>query len=356
MHYLTVSLASSGFHPGASRLGADAAWPVGRRLLDMAARAERAGLRAAWLGETPSADAFRLDPLITLGSLIGVTGRLGLGAHWSVDYAEPFHVARVFATLDHLSGGRTAWIVGLGGTAFAAQNRHIASLDAERYRRRAAEMIDIVRALWDSWEDEGWALDVPSGRFADPDRVHPIRHEGEFFAVRGPLNVPRPVQGNPLLVHALPEDERLRPLAFRTADVLLADLAAPAEARALRAAIRGSGRDPGQLRLLVNLMPILGGSEAEAQARARDLDATAPGGPSCLRFVGTPEQLVQLWGAWTGAADGFNLLPAVLPSDLEPIEEAIGIARRRGLCASDDPGPTLRARLGLARPRSRFAV
>jgi alkanesulfonate monooxygenase SsuD/methylene tetrahydromethanopterin reductase-like flavin-dependent oxidoreductase (luciferase family) len=98
LHYLTASLCRSGFHPGAARLCTGPAWPIGRRLLDMAQSTERIGLRAAWLGEQ-GAGPFRLDPVVTLGSLIGVTQRLGLGAHWAVDHAEPFHIARVLARL-----------------------------------------------------------------------------------------------------------------------------------------------------------------------------------------------------------------------------------------------------------------
>ena len=351
-HYLTASLCSSGFHPAGWRFCSGTAFPIGRRLQTMARLAEGCGLQAVWLGQ-PGGDGIRLDPLPLLGSLIGVTEQIGLGAYWAVDHAEPFHVARVFATLDHLSGGRTAWIVGLGGGAsLTEQYRHVPPLDPQPYADRAAEMIDVAGALWDSWEDEGFALDVPSGRFADPDRVHPVNHAGAFFTVRGPLNVPRPVQGKPPIVMTLPADGPLRRVATQAADVVLLDCTTPQQARAARNALPGT-------RLLINVMPIFGGTEAEAQSRARMLDAAGSGGPACLRFIGTPEQLVASWAVWLaeGACDGFNLMPAVLPDDLEVIAAAVmPLAQKYGQVQRGYAGRTLRDHLGLSRPRSRFAA
>jgi alkanesulfonate monooxygenase SsuD/methylene tetrahydromethanopterin reductase-like flavin-dependent oxidoreductase (luciferase family) len=351
--HLTASLAGSGFHPAAWRCGPQPAFPAGRRLQQMAQLAERGGLDAVWLGPprfgpaavaTGQVDATRLDPLPVLGSLIAGTTQIGLGAHWGVDGTEPFHVARVFATLDHLAYGRTAWIVGL-----PADDADLA---------RAAELVDVTRKLWDSWEDEGFLLDVPTGRFADPARVHPIEHAGAFFTVRGPLNVPRPVQGNPPLVMTCPASAAGRRFAAATADVLLLDAATPDAAAA---------RPAGGARALVNVMAVLGETEAAAQQRADALDGLitpqlaaalhADGPCRTLRFVGTPDRLVDVFAAWAGSCDGFNILPAVLPDDLALFVDAVvPIARARGLAPAGAAGTTLRAHLGLDRPRSRYAA
>lgn len=149
MHHLTVSLAATGFHGQGWRLCEGEALPVGRRIQDMARLAERAWFDAVWLGhEGP----VRIDPLPLLGSLVAVTQRIGLGAHWTVDHAEPFHVARVLATLDHLAHGRTAWWCGLGDDGRPpAGFGHATPRDAAGAQARTAEFIDVVRKLWDSW-------------------------------------------------------------------------------------------------------------------------------------------------------------------------------------------------------------
>ena len=208
--YLTASLAAN---PGTD---------MARQFRAMAQTAERGGLDAVWLGHGPVAAG--PDPLPLLGSLIALTQRIGLGAAWSTDHAEPFHVARVFATLDHLSAGRTAWLFGQPDDP--ALFAHVPERTAADAERRATELIGVVLQLWDSWEDEAFLVDVPSGRFADPARVHPIHHDGEHFSVRGPLNVPRPPQGNPVLVQVLTSGA----LPHSSAEILLAD---PAQAAAI---------------------------------------------------------------------------------------------------------------------------
>jgi alkanesulfonate monooxygenase SsuD/methylene tetrahydromethanopterin reductase-like flavin-dependent oxidoreductase (luciferase family) len=312
------------------------------------------------------ADDLRLDPLPLLGSLIGVTEQIGLGAAWTVEHAEPFHVARVFATLDHLSGGRSAWVAGLSeGARFAANFGHAKQPASDTAAlERAVEFLDVVRALWDSWEDEGLLLDVPTGRFADPARVHPLHHAGRFFTVRGPLNVPRPVQGNPLVVMTVPDEAAGRRLVAAAADVLLLNIASPETALALRRSLEtlilAAGRQSASIRVLVNIMPILGETQTMARTRAAELDALLPPGDEpAMRFVGTPGQFVDLCGAWieAGCCDGFNLMPAVLPDDLtELLRAVVPLAQSRGLLRTDYAGTTLRDHMGLARPRSRFAV
>src|SRR5262249_42585694 len=151
--------------------------------------------------------------------------------------------------------------------------------DTTAYCARAAEFIAVVKALWDSWEDEGFALDKASGMFADPDRVHPINHTGPFFTVRGPLNVPRPPQGTPPLIMRDPADATAKAFVAKTADIILTDTTSADHVHALRALANGRN-----VRVLTNLCCTL--AETEASARQRAATST-PG-----NFIGTPAQLV----------------------------------------------------------------
>jgi len=365
--HLTVSLAGSGYHPAAWQLSPLPARPDAAAIQAMARTAERGRLDAILLGlpiDGPvggigRANTMQLDPLPLLGSLIAVTRQIGLGAAWTVDYTEPYNVARVFATLDHLSHGRTAWIARMFGTEALAPRigRPAGPDDPAEYCARAGEFIDVVRKLWDSWQDEAFALDKPSGMFVDPDLVHPIHHVGRYFSVRGPLNVPRPPQGNPVLVLHDPTTTIARRFAAATADVLLTSCAslpiAAACYRELQAMAVGRADPP---RILANMMVVLDETEAAAQHRAATLDALVPPPETRVpRFVGTPDQFAERVVAWRrqGACDGFNVLPAVLPSDLDLLVDAVvPRLRRLGLFRREYSGETLRQHLGLARPRS----
>jgi alkanesulfonate monooxygenase SsuD/methylene tetrahydromethanopterin reductase-like flavin-dependent oxidoreductase (luciferase family) len=370
--HLTVSLAGSGYHPAAWHVSPLPPRPDAAAIQAMARMAERGKLDAILLGlpiDGPvggirHANTTQLDPLPLLGSLIGVTRQIGLGAAWTVDYTEPYNVARVFATLDHLSYGRTAWIAPMFGTAALEPRigRPGGPDDPAAYCARAGEFIDVVGKLWDSWQDEAFALDKSSGMFVDPDLVHPIHHVGAHFSVRGPLNVPRPPQGNPVLVLEDPTTTIGRQFAATTADVLLTSCAslptAIARYRELHALSVGRTRCPDPPRILANMMVVLDDTQAAAQHRAAALDALVPpAAASVPRFVGTPDQLVERMLTWRrqNACDGFNVLPAVLPTDLDRLVDAI-IPRlqRLGLFRNDYAGSTLREHLGLARPLSQY--
>jgi alkanesulfonate monooxygenase SsuD/methylene tetrahydromethanopterin reductase-like flavin-dependent oxidoreductase (luciferase family) len=324
--HLTLSLGDGGPNP-----------PNVRALQATARTAERGKLDAVLVG-VGDTGGIRFDPLPLMGSMIGITQRIGLAASWTVDFTEPYHIARVFATLDHLSYGRSAWFVDMFHT------EHLLPLigkpqetnDTVAYCARAAEFSAVVKALWDSWEDEGFALDKASGMFADPDRVHPINHTGQFFTVRGPLNVPRPPQGTPPLIMRDPADTTARAFVARTADIILTDATSADHIHALRALT--NGRD---VRVLTNLCCILGESELAARQRA------ATSAPGC--FIGTPAQLVDHFRTCT--SDGFNLLT----DDIDLlIDAAIPLAQRAGLCRTDYTGTTLREHFALPRPRSQF--
>jgi N-acetyl-S-(2-succino)cysteine monooxygenase len=358
--HLTLSLAGSGYHPASWRVSRLPPAPNAAAIQAMACTAEHGKLDAILLGVTSGSGAVRLDPLPLLGSLIGVTRHIGLGASWTVDYTEPYNVARVFATLDHLSYGRTAWIVGMfDGEALVERIGRPNGLgDLPAYCRRAGEFVDVVKKLLDSWEDEGFALDKASGMFADPDHVHAINHAGRYFTVRGPLNVPRPPQGIPLLIVSDPATAAGRRFVAATADVVLTDRGSLPEAVARYQELRALAAERVAPRVLANINFVLGETESEARRRAAELDAFSPRAKDKMWFAGTPEQLVDLFATWheRSACDGFNLLPAVLPDDVDLLVEAvIPLAQRRGLFRDDYQGTTLRDHLGFARPLSQYA-
>ena len=354
--HLLASLAAHGWHPAAWRVSGQPGFGGGAPFVRAAQVAERGGFDAVLVGlptasraarATGKVDGLHLDPLPLMGLLIGATRHIGLCGYWPADVAEPFHVARVFATLDHLSGGRTGWIAGLGGPAELAgrfQRADLALSDADA-SARFVELVDVARRLWDSWEDKGFVVDQASGTFAASEHVHPIEHAGRFFTVRGPLNVPRPVQGQPVILH------RDMPAAAAGAEVVLAEPATMAEAKAGRA--KWQSLSP-KVRYVVRLEVILGETAAK---RAADLDAMVT--DSRPRFVGTPEQLAAHFAEWhtAGACDGFDVLPGVMPVDLDLfVDEVVPRLRARGLRPKGYDRRTLREHLGLERPLSRFAA
>src|SRR5882757_11245212 len=164
--------------------------------------------------------SMRLEPLTLLGALAAVTSRIGLISTATTTYLDPFHVARMFATLDQLSQGRVGWNVVTSSAASEAFNfshdKHAAH--ADRYRR-AAEFIEVAQGLWDTWEDDAFVMDKAQGLFFHPAKLHMLHHKGEHFSVRGPLMDPRSPQGQPVIVQAGQSDAG-RELAARTAEVL----------------------------------------------------------------------------------------------------------------------------------------
>src|SRR6201991_5094451 len=160
------------------------------------------------------------EPFTLLSNLAGATERIGLVATASTTFDQPFHVARRFASLDHLSGGRAGWNIVTTSNPDAALNfgmdEHMEH--DERYRR-AREFYDVVTGLWDSWADDAFIRDVDSGIFFDPDKMHTLGHKGEFLSVRGPLNIARPIQGWPVIVQA-GASESGRKLASETAEAV----------------------------------------------------------------------------------------------------------------------------------------
>ena len=359
----------------------------------------------------------RLEPLTLLAALAVCTSRIGLAATASTTYSEPYNLARAFASIDHLSGGRAAWNVVAGAFAEAATNFGHGSHPPHDVRYAiAAEFVQVVIGLWDSWQDGAIAMDKASGQFADTSKMHELNHRGQYFSVKGPLNISRPPQGYPVIIQA-GASETGRDLAASIAEIVFAvqqDLELAKKAAAdLRARAGKFGRDPAHMKIMPGVCPIIGSSEAEANAKLRalgefsdpasalkvlserlghdlssyPLDGPVPELPQStimqghavtlsalakkhkmtlreLRdyaasamghrlLVGTPEQVADGLEEWfaAGAADGFNIMPPWFPGAFDDfVEHVVPILQKRGLFRNEYAGRTLRDHLGLPRP------
>ncbi|WP_431304614.1 LLM class flavin-dependent oxidoreductase [Sediminicoccus sp. BL-A-41-H5] len=216
------------------------------------------------------------DPLTLLPALAAVTERIGLIATASTTYNDPYHVARKFASLDHISNGRAGWNLVTTANPDAAQNfghdAHMAH--GERYKR-AREFYDVVTGLWDSFADDAFIRDAESGIFWDPARMHVLNHKGAELSVRGPLNVARPVQGWPVIVQA-GASEAGRQIAAETAEMVFAAGGPIAEARAFYADVKrravALGRNPDHLKILPGALVVVGATLEEAREKRARLD------------------------------------------------------------------------------------
>jgi FMN-dependent oxidoreductase (nitrilotriacetate monooxygenase family) len=213
----------------------------------------------------------KLDLSIVLGAIAGATRSIGLGATYSTTYYAPFHVARTFATLDHLSGGRAAWNVVTSVNDSEAQNFGVsAHLGHEERYDRADEFLEATTALWDTWEDDALVLDRAGAVFADPAKVHELDHHGTYFDVRGPLTVPRSPQGRPVLLQA-GSSGRGRDFAARWAELIFTGDPGLEIARShyqdQKARIAERGRDPQSVKMLPMAYTVVGESRAHAEER-----------------------------------------------------------------------------------------
>ena len=335
-----------------------------------------------------SATVTSFEPMTLLPALAMVTDRLGLIATGSTTYDEPYHVARRFASLDHISAGRAGWNVVTTSNPDASRNfgrdEHLEH--ALRYRR-AREFFDVVTGLWDSWEDDAFLRDQETGIFFDPAKLHVLGHKGEYFDVRGPLNIARPVQGWPVIVQAGASDAG-RQLAAETAEAVFAPAANLEAGQAYYADVKGRmekvGRDPDQMKILPGCMVVVGDSLDEAKEKRALLDSKVhfdsaiaslsislghdaskfdPDGPlpeipesnasksgreraialakrenltvrqlaqrlggySGLCILGTPERIADEMEEWleTRGSDGFNLMFPYLPEGLDDFVDRV---------------------------------
>ncbi|GGC75479.1 LLM class flavin-dependent oxidoreductase [Chelatococcus reniformis] len=209
------------------------------------------------------------EPLTLLAALATATSRIGLIATASTSFNEPFNLARKFASLDHISGGRAGWNLVTTNDPEAALNfNHMAPVPPAQRYARAEEFVDVVRGLWDSFEDDAFLRDRDSGLYVDLAKLHVLDHQGPHFQVKGPLNSPRSPQGHPVVVQA-GSSEPGRELAARTAEVIFTAQQTLAEATRFYADVKGRlakyGRAPDELKIMPGAFIVVGRSEAEAQ-------------------------------------------------------------------------------------------
>jgi FMN-dependent oxidoreductase (nitrilotriacetate monooxygenase family) len=224
-----------------------------------------------------SATVTSFDPLTLLPALAMVTRHIGLIATASTTFEPPYLIARRFASLDHISGGRAGWNLVTTSNPDAALNFGLTEHmeHGERYRR-AREFFDVVTGLWDSWAEDAFIRDVENGIYFDPERLHVLDHKGEFLSVRGPLNIARPVQGWPVIVQAGASDAG-RQLAAETAEVVFASGGRLADAQSYYADVKGRaascGRDPDHIKILPGCLVVVGETDAEAREKRELLDS-----------------------------------------------------------------------------------
>jgi FMN-dependent oxidoreductase (nitrilotriacetate monooxygenase family) len=282
--HLNAFLMTVGHHEAAWRVpdsSLKGAWDV-EYYADLARLAERGKFDSIFFADGPSLQGdvrYRpvgwLDPTVLLPALAAVTKHIGLVATASTTYNEPYNLARRFASIDHISAGRAGWNIVTTAGAEAAQNFGLDDVPEHRHRyERAAEFLDVCLKLWDSWEDDFLIGDRASGLFADAAKIHRIEHQGEFFRVRGPLNVPPSPQRHPLLVQAGSSVDG-RAFAARFAEAVFTAQQTLADGQAFYADLKRQvaelGRDPAHVKILPGLVPVIGSTEAEALEREEEL-------------------------------------------------------------------------------------
>jgi FMN-dependent oxidoreductase (nitrilotriacetate monooxygenase family) len=430
--HLNLFIQSRGHHEASWRHPKSSPLPLTdiRYVQELAQKAEAGLLDSIFLADqlaladdVGSAGRTWLEPITTLGALAVSTSRIGLIATASTTYAEPFNLARQFASLDHISNGRIGWNIVTSWMVAAARNFGGTGQvsHADRYER-GEEFMQVVRALWDSWSDDAVLDDRAGGHYARAERIRSINHEGANYRVAGPLNMPRSPQGRPVMVQAGSSDTG-RAFAARHAEAIFTAHMEKATAKEFYSDLKGRvvavGRRADQALILPGLSPMIASTEAEAQRLARELNeltdpevgrkrlsarfgghdfshlpldkplsvedfpktdsveaarsrtvvivdlvrrerptlrqllAGLAGARGHFTFAGTPEQVADLMIDWfeDGAADGFNVMPPILPWMLDVfIAEVVPLLQKRGLFRTEYTGATLRAHYGLDRP------
>ena len=367
------------------------------------------------LSRTAHSYVAQFEPLTLLSALAVTTSKIGLIATVSSSFNEPYHIARKFASLDHLSHGRSGYNLVTSASDYEARNFNKERNDqhAERYER-AEEFADVVNGLWDSWDEDAFIRDKDNARFFDPKGRHVLNHKGKYFSVAGPLNVPRSVQGRPVTVQA-GSSEAGRNLAAKSAEIVFTAQQNLKDGIAFYNDVKSRaaryGRSPDSIKIMPGIFPIVGRTRQEAQEKYEalqnlihpsvgmniltsgwsgpdltqfDLDGPVPslsvtdGSQSRLalwvdlahrenltirqlatrlagarghwQIIGTATDIVDAMQEFyeAGAADGFNIMPALFPSGLEDfITLVIPELRRRNLFRTEYQNTTLRGHLGL---------
>jgi alkanesulfonate monooxygenase SsuD/methylene tetrahydromethanopterin reductase-like flavin-dependent oxidoreductase (luciferase family) len=391
--HLAVALDGTGYHPASWRdpsarpaevftpgYWIDLATTAERGLVDLVTIEDSFGLqssnRRVLDGRTDQVRG-RLDAVMIASLIAPRTTHLGVVPTANTTHTEPFHLASAFSTLDWVSEGRAGWRPQVSGNQHEADHvgrRQFPRIDPTRRDDPAAtafmrdlfeeatDVVDVVRRLWDSWEDDAVIRDVATGRFVDRDKLHYVDFEGRFFSVKGPSIVPRPPQGNPL-VAALAHSQIPFEFAARSADVVFVTPADTGDVERwvqdVRLAETAVGRRGETLRILADLVVFLDDTAAAATARKErldELDGRAYRSDAAV-FVGTPDALVDQLLAWQPAGlAGFRLRPGVIGHDLDQIIDAVvpRLQARGMFRTAYEPG-LLRERFGLARRPSRYA-
>jgi alkanesulfonate monooxygenase SsuD/methylene tetrahydromethanopterin reductase-like flavin-dependent oxidoreductase (luciferase family) len=319
-----------------------------------------------------------LDAVLIAARVAPTTRNIGLVPTAITHHTEPFHLSKAIATLDYVSTGRAGIRVQVGARADAAAHfgrREVEPLRPDRLTDpevqrlitdrfdEAADYVEVLRRLWDSWEDEAEIRDVATGRFIDRDKLHYIDFEGRWFSVTGPSITPRPPQGQPV-VAALGHASVPYQLIARSADVGFVTPRDAAHAGEIVAEIRAeqasAGRAGEVVHVFGDLVVFLDDSQSAAVARKQRLDerAGAEYRSDALVYTGTAAGLADLLADWQAAGlSGFRLRPAALPHDLTYVcEHLIPELQRRGLFRAGYEAGTLRGLLGLGRPANRYAA
>ncbi|GAA3570616.1 LLM class flavin-dependent oxidoreductase [Amycolatopsis ultiminotia] len=304
----------------------------------------------------------RLDAVLIASRVAPLTSHIGLVPTTVVTHTEPFHAAKAIATLDYVSSGRAGIRAQVSGSA--EEFRHFGRREPEGVDAlfdEAADYLEVLRRLWDSWEDDAEIRDVATGRFIDRDKLHYIDFEGRWFSVKGPSITPRPPQGQPL-VAALAHIPVAYRLAARQADLVYVTPADRAGSASILAEVQEAqaARTGDSLHVFADLVVFLDETAQAAADRKARLDerAGAEFTSDAHIFTGTPAELADLLLDWhaTGLS-GFRLRPAALPHDLTAITDGlVPELRSRGAFRTGYEAPTLRGLLGLSRPANRYAA
>jgi alkanesulfonate monooxygenase SsuD/methylene tetrahydromethanopterin reductase-like flavin-dependent oxidoreductase (luciferase family) len=392
--HLAVALDGAGWHPAAwrepgARAGelftagywTDLAQEAERGLLDFVTIEDSLGPQATRRGgaeERTDRVVGRLDAVLIAARAAPRTRNIGFVPTAVATHTEPFHISKAIATLDYVSTGRAGVRVQVSRRRNEAA--HFGRRDIPEFRLadaaepryaeviqelmdEAADYVEVLRRLWDSWEDDAEIRDAATGRFIDRERLHYIDFHGKHFSVKGPSITPRPPQGQPP-VAVLAHNTRVYQLAAQASDIVFVTPHDAGQARSIEREVRteqaNAGREHEPLRVFADLVVFLDDDEAAARHRKARLDEVAGEEytSDALIFTGTPARLADLLLSWTEAGvSGFRLRPGALPWDLTGITRGlVPELQRRGAFRREYEADTLRGLLGLERPENRYAL